>query len=77
MQYIVTGNEMKEYDNNTMTHQGISGLILMENAARAMFVKIMSLKILDKKILIKYCNISHFWLLTIYHRFFRLYWVYI
>ena len=58
MKYIVTGNEMKEYDNNTMTHQGISGLTLMENAARAMFVKIMSLKILDKKVLIV-CGIGN------------------
>ena len=58
MKYIVTGNEMKEYDNNTITHQGISGLKLMENAAKAVFAKVMSLKILDKKVLIV-CGIGN------------------
>lgn len=33
MQYIVTAEEMKEYDNNTIEHIGIPGLVLMERAA--------------------------------------------
>lgn len=33
MQYIVTAEEMKEYDNNTIRHMGIPGLVLMERAA--------------------------------------------
>ncbi len=33
MQYIVTAEEMKEYDNNTIEYIGIPGLVLMERAA--------------------------------------------
>lgn len=44
MQYLVTGKEMKEYDNNTIAYEGITGLELMENAARALFQEIMALE---------------------------------
>lgn len=33
MQFIVTAEEMKEYDNNTITHIGVPGMVLMERAA--------------------------------------------
>lgn len=33
MQFIVTAEEMKEYDNNTIEYIGIPGLVLMERAA--------------------------------------------
>lgn len=33
MRYIVTAEEMKEYDRNTMEHIGIPGMVLMERAA--------------------------------------------
>ncbi len=33
MQFVVTAEEMKEYDNNTIEHIGIPGLVLMERAA--------------------------------------------
>lgn len=33
MKYIVTGREMKEYDNNTISKIGIPSLVLMERAA--------------------------------------------
>lgn len=35
MKYIVTGDEMKEYDNNTITQIGIHEMVLMERAALA------------------------------------------
>lgn len=52
MKYIVTGDEMKEYDNNTIAHQGIPALELMENAAEALFAKVMSFSIIPRKVLI-------------------------
>lgn len=58
MKYIVTGDEMKEYDNNTITHQGITALELMENAAKALFEKVKSRGTLDKKVLIV-CGIGN------------------
>lgn len=44
MQYLVTGKEMKEYDNNTIAYEGITGLELMENAALGLFEEITALK---------------------------------
>lgn len=44
MQYLVTGKEMKEYDNNTIVYEGISGLELMENAAYGLFEEITALE---------------------------------
>ncbi|MBR4085184.1 MAG: NAD(P)H-hydrate dehydratase [Lachnospiraceae bacterium] len=41
MEYIVTGDEMKEYDNNTTMHHGKTALELMENAANALVAQIM------------------------------------
>ncbi len=35
MEYIVTADEMKEYDNNTITKIGIPAIVLMERAALA------------------------------------------
>lgn len=58
MKYIVTGDEMKEYDNNTIAHIGIPELALMENAAKALFEKVKSLGIVDKKVLIV-CGIGN------------------
>ena len=52
MKYIVTGDEMKEYDNNTIAHQGIPALELMENAAKALFRQVCKLQPIDKKVLI-------------------------
>ena len=43
MQFLVTGKEMKEYDNNTIVYGGISGLELMENAAKALCEEITKL----------------------------------
>ena len=33
MEYIVTADEMKHYDNNTIRYYGIPSLVLMERAA--------------------------------------------
>ena len=33
MKFLVTPSEMKEYDNNTITHIGVPGMVLMERAA--------------------------------------------
>lgn len=44
MQFLVTGKEMKEYDNNTIVYGGISGLELMERAANALFEEIAALE---------------------------------
>ena len=33
MEYIVTADEMKQYDNNTIRYFGIPSLVLMERAA--------------------------------------------
>ncbi len=52
MKYIVTGDEMKEYDNNTITHIGIPAPELMENAAKALLDTIMKLDGKLKKTLI-------------------------
>ena len=35
MKYVVTADEMKEYDNNTITQIGIPAIVLMERAALA------------------------------------------
>lgn len=48
MQYLVTGKEMKEYDNNTIVYGGISGLELMERAATALFEEITALEYHDR-----------------------------
>ncbi len=44
MRFLVTGKEMKEYDNNTIVYGGISGLELMERAALALFEEITALE---------------------------------
>lgn len=41
MKYIVTGDEMKEYDNNTIMNHGKTSLELMENAAKTLFKRVM------------------------------------
>lgn len=51
IQFLVTGKEMKEYDNNTIEYGGISGLDLMENAAKALLEEI-SLPVHHQKVLI-------------------------
>lgn len=51
MKFIVTGDEMKEYDNNTIMHHGKTSLELMENAAKALYEHII-LKKPEKCILI-------------------------
>ena len=51
IQFLVTGKEMKEYDNNTIEYGGISGLDLMENAAKALLEEI-SLPVHHEKVLI-------------------------
>ncbi len=48
MRFLVTGNEMKEYDNNTIVYGGISGLELMEHAAKALFEEITALEQHDR-----------------------------
>lgn len=58
MKYIVTGDEMKEYDNNTIAHQGIPALELMENAAQALVERIKNLNMVSAKILIV-CGIGN------------------
>ena len=57
MQYLVTGKEMKEYDNNTIVYEGISGLELMENAAKALFREITALES-HKKVFI-FCGVGN------------------
>ncbi len=52
MKYIVTGDEMKEYDNNTIAHTGIPALELMENAAKTLFKNVMCLITVHQKVLI-------------------------
>lgn len=52
MKYIVTGDEMKEYDNNTIIHQGIPALELMENAAKNLFDHVCKFQPIEKKVLI-------------------------
>ena len=44
MRYLVTAQEMKAYDNNTIEHIGVPGLQLMENAAKALYEHICSLQ---------------------------------
>lgn len=51
MKYIVTADQMKEYDNNTINEIGIPSMVLMERAALAVYEKIREMKQL-KKILI-------------------------
>ena len=58
MKYIVTGDEMKEYDNNTIEHIGTPALELMENAAKALFSKVMNLDRPHQKVLIV-CGIGN------------------
>lgn len=58
MKYIVTGDRMKEYDNNTIMRIGIPALELMENAAKALYEKVKGLDGVDKKILIV-CGIGN------------------
>ena len=48
MQFLVTGKEMKEYDNNTIVYGGISGLELMERAAKSLFEEITALEHHDR-----------------------------
>lgn len=40
MKYLVTAQEMREYDENTIDKMGISGMVLMERAALAAFSEI-------------------------------------
>lgn len=48
MQFLVTGKEMKEYDNNTIVYGGIGGLELMERAAWGLFEEITALEHYDR-----------------------------
>ena len=43
MKYLVTSEEMKEYDNNTIERIGIPAMVLMERAALALRDEIMAL----------------------------------
>lgn len=57
MKYLVTGKEMREYDNNTILYGGIDGLTLMERAAEALKKEILALKCYKKILII--CGIGN------------------
>lgn len=54
--YVVSSRQMKTLDNNTINNIGVSGIILMENAAKAVVTEILKDEEIDNKKVLILCG---------------------